>query len=80
MRKYYSGNHIKHNEVGGICGTYMGEGEVHTGCRYGNLREREDLEDLGIDGRIRKCTYEEMAWIRFVRHWRGTSGRRLCTR
>jgi hypothetical protein len=30
-RKYYSGNHIKCNEVGGICGTYMGEGEVHTG-------------------------------------------------
>jgi hypothetical protein len=32
MRKYYSGNHFKHNEVGGTFGTYMG-GEVHTGFR-----------------------------------------------
>jgi len=33
MRKYYSGNHFKHNEVGGTFDTYMGEGEVHTGFR-----------------------------------------------
>jgi hypothetical protein len=25
---------------------------VHTGFRWGNLRERDHLEDLGVDGRI----------------------------
>jgi hypothetical protein len=25
---------------------------VHTGLLYGNLRERDDLEDPGVDGRI----------------------------
>jgi hypothetical protein len=33
MRKYYSGNHFKHNEVGETFDTYMGKGEVHTGFR-----------------------------------------------
>jgi hypothetical protein len=27
-------------------------GEVHTGFLWGDLREREHLEDLGVDGRI----------------------------
>ena len=27
-------------------------GEVHTGFWWGDLRERGDLEDLGVDGRI----------------------------
>jgi hypothetical protein len=27
-------------------------GEVHTGIWWGNLRERDHLDDLGIDGRI----------------------------
>jgi hypothetical protein len=30
----------------------MGRGEVYTELRWGNLRERNHLEDLGIDGRI----------------------------
>ena len=32
----------------------MGEtAEVHTGLCLGNLRERDHLEDLGVDGRIK---------------------------
>jgi hypothetical protein len=27
-------------------------GEVHTGIWWGNLREGDDLEDPGVDGRI----------------------------
>jgi hypothetical protein len=37
------------------CGTWWrvcGTGEVHTVFWWGNLRERDHLEDLGLDGRI----------------------------
>jgi hypothetical protein len=27
-------------------------GQMHTGFRSGDLRERDHLEDLGVDGRI----------------------------
>jgi hypothetical protein len=30
----------------------MGIGEVHTGFWWGNLRGKDHLEDLGIDGRM----------------------------
>jgi hypothetical protein len=31
---------------------HTGVRKQHTGCWWGNLRERDHLEDLGIDGRI----------------------------
>jgi hypothetical protein len=34
------------------CSTYGGEKKVHTGFRWGNLKERDRLEDPGVDGRI----------------------------
>jgi hypothetical protein len=30
----------------------MGRGEMYTGVWCGNLRERDHLEDLGVEGRI----------------------------
>jgi hypothetical protein len=30
----------------------LGTGEVHTGFWWGDLRERDHLEDLSIDGRV----------------------------
>ena len=27
-------------------------GELHSGCWWGELRERDQLEDLGVDGRF----------------------------
>jgi len=30
----------------------MGRGEAYTGSWWGNLRERKQLEDPGVDGRI----------------------------
>jgi len=42
---------IEKNERGGACST-LGRGEAYTGVWWGNLGERDHLEDPGIDGRI----------------------------
>jgi hypothetical protein len=48
--KYYSGEQIKKNEVGGACSTYGGG--VHTGFWWGDLREGGHLENQGVDRTI----------------------------
>jgi len=40
---------IKTNELGGHVAC-MGEGEVYTGLWWGNLKERDHLDNPGIDG------------------------------
>jgi hypothetical protein len=52
LTKYYSGDEIEKNEMSGACGTYGERGEVYTEFWWGNLREKEHLDDPGIDGRI----------------------------
>ena len=47
----YSGDQIK-NEMDGPCSMYGGEGEVHTGFWWGEVREGDHMEDSGVDGRI----------------------------
>ena len=42
---YCSGDQIEKNVMGGVCSTY-------TGFWWGNLRERDHLEDPGLYGRI----------------------------
>jgi hypothetical protein len=46
------------NEMGGENSMYGGE--VHTGVWWRNLRERDHLEDPGIDGRIIRLIF--MKW------------------
>ena len=48
--KYYSGDQIKRRWAGHEA--RMGSGEVHTGFWWGDLRERNHLEDPVVDGRI----------------------------
>jgi hypothetical protein len=49
--KYYCDDQINNNEMGGVLSKYGG-GDVHTGFWWENLRERGQLEDAGVDGRI----------------------------
>ena len=51
-RKYFSTDQIEKNETGGACGTNVGEERHIQGVGGGNLRERDHLEDPGVDGRI----------------------------
>jgi len=46
-----SGDQIEKNEMGGACSTY-GDRRVMYSVWWGNLRERDHLEDSGVDGRI----------------------------
>jgi hypothetical protein len=39
-------------------------GEVHTGFWWGNLRERDNLEDLGVDESvILKLVFQDKGWM-----------------
>jgi len=51
LTKYHSGDQNEKNEMGWAWSTYGGRGEVHKGFWRGNLRERDHLEDAGVDGR-----------------------------
>ena len=76
----YSGDQIKKNEMGGACGTY-GRQKVHTKIWWGDLRERDRSEDVGVDGRvILKWTFKKSdgeAWTGLIWLSIGTGDGRL---
>ena len=45
--KYYSGDQIKKNQMGGARSTQQAIGEVHTGFWWEDPRERDHFEDQG---------------------------------
>ena len=47
----HSGVKIKNNEMGGARGTY-GRQEMPTEIWWGDPRERDRSEDVGVDGRV----------------------------
>jgi len=47
----FSGDKIEKNEMGAVCSTY-GERRGVYRVLWGHLKERDHLEDPGVDGRI----------------------------
>jgi len=50
--KYYSGDQIEKNEIGGACSKYWGRGEMYAKFWWDNLREKDHFEDRGVGGKI----------------------------
>ena len=48
--------------MGGTCSTYGGMERFHTGFWWGNLRERDHLEDPSVDGDNIKKDLQEVCW------------------
>jgi hypothetical protein len=72
---YYLHDKIKQNEVGGAC-CVCGEKKMCTGFWWGNLKERDCLKSMHIDGRIiLKLTLNKWVggWIGFIWLKIGTS-------
>jgi hypothetical protein len=69
VTKYHSGEQIKKNEMGGTCSTY-GDRRCAYRVWWVDLREREHLQDLGVDGRILKKwngqASTRLIWLRIV--------------
>jgi len=65
--------------MGGACST-DGGGEVYTEFSWGNLRERDHLEDPGMDGRILGWIFRKWdvrTWTGLIWLWTGTGGGHL---
>jgi len=69
------GDKIEKNDIGWVCSTHGGE-EAYTGLWWGNLRERDHLEDPRVDERM------ILRWIfrkRDMGVWTGSSWLKIGT-
>jgi len=60
MLNRYLSDQIEKYEMGGASSTIRGRGDAHTGFWWGNLRERDNLEDPGADNI--KMDFRELGW------------------
>jgi len=60
------GDQIEKNEMGGASSAYRGRGELNIVFWWGNVRERDNLGDPGVDRR------KILRWI--FRKWDGGRG------
>jgi len=75
LTKCYSSHQIKEGEMGGACGTYMGGREMHSGFWWRSLKERNNLEELGVGGMIMlKWMLKRRSWVEFTWLRIGSSG------
>jgi hypothetical protein len=51
LTQYCYGDKLEKNEMGGACRAYGWRGEAYSVFWWGNLRERNNLGDLNVDGR-----------------------------
>jgi len=65
-----SGYQIKNNKLGGVCDTYGKKGEGYIWFWCGNLRARDHLEDIGVDGRVNmlELSDRDIDWIDMAQH------------
>jgi hypothetical protein len=67
LTKYFSGDKIENNEMGGACSTYGAGERLIQVFWWGNLKERDHLGDPGIEGMIILrwvfSTWGMAAWI-----------------
>jgi len=72
------------NEMGGVCGTYGGERKIHTRVWWGNLKDKDRLEDVIVEGTIilkKICEKQDgRAWSGLIWLRRGASGAMLQAR
>jgi hypothetical protein len=66
LTKYYSGDIVKKNKMGGTCSMYGGQERWVQGFGGGKVRGRDHLEDLGVDRKI------VLKWI--FKKWDGEHG------
>jgi len=66
MITYYSGDRMKKNEIGVGVRHVWGRGEMHTGFWWGNLEEKDHLEDQSIGWTV------ILKWI--FKEWEGGHG------
>jgi hypothetical protein len=65
----FLGGHIKVEGMDGACGICR-RNEMHTGFRWVNLKKRDNLQDLGVDGsiilKLVMNTYYGRLWTGFI--------------
>jgi hypothetical protein len=62
----YSGDRVKKDQDGRGMWHVWGKGEMHIGFWWGNVRDRNDFQDLQVDGRILKwisTNWGGQAWL-----------------